>query len=307
MIGCCPNTLFACLRSFCINLMILKFAVIVAAVLLLLPAHADAKNIVKAGSDILVEEGQTVDNVAVIGGQITVSGLVENNVLAIAGSVVLTSKAVVRGKVIVLGGIVARGSGSTVFGDITEVNAATLSEAFQSAMRGELEGWSLILNVISICFFAIILMIALIMTLLVPRRLTMVTDAIGANRLKAFFLGILATLMIAPLFMLLAISIIGIFLIPLAFTALLLAVIVGFIASGAILGNWIISRSFRGHRKSLVKETLVGLCLLWLLGWIPLYIGMIIKVFAITIGLGGVLLSLSRKTVRPIENQAPSD
>jgi len=306
MIGCCPNTLFACQRSFCINLMILKFAVIVAAVLLLLPAHADAKNIVKAGSDILVEEGQTVDNVAVIGGQITVSGLVENNVLAIAGSVVLTSKAVVRGKVIVLGGIVARGSGSTVFGDITEVNAATLSEAFQSAMRGELEGWSLILNVISICFFAIILMIALIMTLLVPRRLTMVTDAIGANRLKAFFLGILATL-IAPLFMLLAISIIGIFLIPLAFTALLLAVIIGFIASGAILGNWIISRSFRGHRKSLVKETLVGLCLLWLLGWIPLYIGMIIKVFAITIGLGGVLLSLSRKTVRPIENRAPSD
>ena len=150
-------------------------------------------------------------------------------------------------------------------------------------------------------------MIALIMTLLVPRRLTMVTDAIGANRLKAFFLGILATLMIAPLFMLLAISIIGIFLIPLAFTALLLAVIIGFIASGAILGNWIISRSFRGHRKSLVKETLVGLCLLWLLGWIPLYIGMIIKVFAITIGLGGVLLSLSRKTVRPIENRAPSD
>ncbi len=56
-----------------------------------------------------------------------------------------------------------------------------------------------------------------------------------------------------------------------------------------------------------MKETLVGLCLLWLLGWIPLYIGMIIKVFAITIGLGGVLLSLSRKTVRPIENQAPSD
>ena len=101
MIGCCPNTLFACQRSFCINLMILKFAVIVAAVLLLLPAHADAKNIVKAGSDILVEEGQTVDNVAVIGGQITVSGLVENNVLAIAGSVVLTNKAVVRGKVIV--------------------------------------------------------------------------------------------------------------------------------------------------------------------------------------------------------------
>ncbi|MDD3249638.1 MAG: hypothetical protein PHF23_04630 [Smithellaceae bacterium] len=284
-----------------------KIAALAAIALVLLPSYADAENIVKAGSDILVEEGQTVDNVAVIGGQITVNGLVENNVLAIAGSVVLTNKAVVRGKVIVLGGVMVRGSGSTVFGDVTEVNASTMSEAFQSAMRGELEGWSLILNVVSICFFAIILMIALIMTLLVPRHLTLVTDAIAANRLRAFFLGILATLMIAPLFMLLAISIIGIFLIPLAFTALLLAVIIGFIASGAILGHWIISRIFRGHRKSLVKETLVGLSLLWLLGWIPLYIGMTIKVFAITIGLGGVLLSFSRKTVRPIENRAPSD
>ncbi|HRS83964.1 MAG TPA: hypothetical protein P5238_10815, partial [Smithellaceae bacterium] len=86
-----------------------------------------------------------------------------------------------------------------------------------------------------------------------------------------------------------------------------LAVIVGFIASGAILGNAMISRIFRGYRRSLTKETLVGLCLLWLLGWMPLYIGMLIKAFAITIGLGGVVLALTGKTVRPTENPAPSD
>jgi hypothetical protein len=248
-----------------------------------------------------------VNNAAVIGGQITVNGLVEKNVLAFAGSVVLTNKAVVRGQVIVVGGVVARGSGSMVFGDITEVNLSTLSEALQSAMRGELEGWSLILNIISLCFFAIILMIAMIMTLLLPRQLTLITGAIQANCFKSFFCGVLATLMTVPLFMLLAVSIIGIFLIPLAFTAMLLAVIVGFIASGAILGNLIISRVYRGYRKSLVKETLVGLCLLWLLGLLPLYIGMIIKAFAITIGLGGVALALTRKTVRPKENQAAFD
>ncbi len=285
-----------------------KSAVLVAIILsFFLASSADAKNIIGAGRDLVVEEGQTVNNVAVIGGQITVNGLVEQNVLAIAGSVVLTNKAVVRGQVIVVGGIVARGSGSMVFGDITEVNASTLSEAFQSAMRGELEGWSLILNIISLCFFAIILIIAMIMTLLLPRQLTLITGAIEAHCFKSFFWGVLATLMIVPLFMLLAVSIIGIFLIPLAFTAMLLAVIVGFIASGAILGNVIISRIFRGYRKSLVKETLVGLCLLWLLGWLPLYIGMLIKAFAITIGLGGVALTLTRKTVRPTENPAPSD
>lgn len=285
-----------------------KFTLLAAAVLaLLLATSAEAKNMIGAGRDLVVEEGQAVNNAAVIGGQITVNGLVEQNVLAIAGSVVLTNKAVVRGQVIVLGGIVARGSGSMVFGDITEVNASTLTEAFQSAMRGELEGWSLILNVISLCFFAIILIIALIMTLLLPRQMTLITRAMETNYFKSFFWGVLATLMTVPLFMLLAVSIIGIFLIPLAFTAMLLAVIVGFIASGAILGNAIISRIFRGYRKSLTKETLAGLCLLWLLGWLPLYIGMLIKAFAITIGLGGVVLTLTGKTVRLTENQAPSD
>jgi len=286
-----------------------RFAVLVAAaVLALFPTSpADAKNMIGAGRDLVVEEGQTVNNVAVLGGQITVSGLVEQNVLAVAGSVVLTNKAVVRGKVIVLGGIVAKGSGSMVFGDITEVNSSTLSQALQSAMRGELEGWSLILNVISLCFFAIILIIALIMTLLLPRPLTLITGTIENNGFKSFFWGVLATLATVPFFMLLAVSIIGIFLIPLVFTAMLLAVIVGFIASGAILGNAMISRIFRGYRKSLTKETLVGLCLLWLLGWMPLYIGMLIKAFAITIGLGGVVLALTGKTVRPTENPAPSD
>lgn len=273
-----------------------KLTVIVAiAFLLFLSLPVEAKNIFKAGSDVTVEAGQKVDNVVAIGGQITVNGLVEQNVLAIGGSVVLTNQAVVRGKVIVVGGVVARGSGSLVFGDITEINSSTLSASVASALRGDLEGWSLILKIVSLCFFAIILIVALIMTLLIPRSLAVIANAIQTNTLKSFLWGFLATLMIVPFFMLLAISIIGIFLMPLAFTALLLAAIIGFIAFSSLLGNFIITRIFHGYKKSLVKETLVGLSLLWLLGWIPFYIGMIIKVVAITFGLGGVLLTLNHR------------
>lgn len=273
-----------------------KLTVIVTlALVLFLSLPAEAKNIFQAGRAVTVEEGQKVDNVVAVGGQITVNGLVEQNVLAIAGSVVLTNKAVVRGKVIVLGGVVARGSGSLVFGDVTEINSSTLSSAFASALRGDLEGWSLILNVISLCFFAIILITALVMTLLIPRSLAVIANAIQTNKLKSFLWGFLATLMIVPFFMLLAISIIGIFLIPLAFTALLLAAIIGFIAFSSLIGNFIITKIFRGYKKSLVKETLVGLSLLWIAGWIPFYIGMLIKVLAITFGLGGVLLTFTRR------------
>ena len=273
-----------------------KFTAIMAiAFIFLLSPSVEAKNVFKAGSDIAVEEGQAVNNIVCIGGQVTVNGLVEQNVLAIAGSVVLTNKAVVRGNVVVVGGVVAKGSGSQIFGDITEINSSTLSDAITSAMRGELDGWSLILNIISLCFFAIILIIALIMTLLIPRSLAIIANAIQTNKIKSLLWGFLTTLMIVPFFMLLAISIIGIFLIPLAFTALLLAAIVGFIAFSSLLGNFIITKIFHGYKKSLVKETLVGLSLLWILGWIPFYIGMLIKVLAITFGLGGVWLTLTRR------------
>jgi hypothetical protein len=269
-------------------------AIITVAFILFLSLPVEAKNIFKLGHDIAIAEGQEVDNVVALGGQVTVNGLVEKNVLAVAGSVILTRKAVVRGNVIVVGGVVARGKGSLVFGDITEINSSTLSSSIASALRGESEGWALILNIISLCFFAIILIMALIMTLLIPRSLAVVAHLIQTNRLKSFLWGFLATLLIVPFFMLLVISIIGIFLIPVAFTALLLAAIVGFIAAGSILGNLVITRIFRGYKKSLVKETLAGVSLLWLIGWIP-YVGWLAKVVAITFGLGGVLLSFSRR------------
>lgn len=279
-------------------------AVIVFVLMLLPPSPVDAKTVLRAGQNITIGQGQQVDNVVAIGGQITVSGLVEKNVLAVGGSVVLTNDAVVRGNVIVMGGVVARGSGALVFGDITEINADTLAEAFNSAMRGELSGWSLILDVISLCFFAIILIIALFMTLLIPRALTAVADAIEEHKVKSFFWGVLTTLLMAPFFMLLAISIVGIFLIPVAFAALLLAAIIGFIAFGSLVGKFIIAKLFRNARKSLAKETMVGLSLLWLLGFTPLYIGIVIKIMAITYGLGGLVMALSRRRIHHQQNPA---
>lgn len=286
----------------------IQLAAVIAFVLMLLPpSPADAKNILGAGRDITVEQEQQVDNVVALGGQITVRGLVEKNVLAIGGSVVLTNDAVVRGNVIVMGGVVARGSGAHVYGDITEINSNTLAEAFHSVVRGEMSGWSLILDVISLCFFAIILMIALFMTLLIPRPLTVIAEAIEEHKLKSFFWGVLTTLLMAPFFMLLAISLVGIFLIPAAFAALLLAAIIGFIAFGSLVGKFIIARLFRNTRKSLVKETMVGLSLLWLLGWAPFYIGIVIKIMAITLGLGGLVMALSRRRIHHQQNPAAKE
>jgi hypothetical protein len=135
-------------------------------------------------------------------------------------------------------------------------------------------------------------MLALLMAALFPRPLNAIANSIHGNKAKSFFWGFLATLMITPFFMLLLFSFIGIPLIPLAFAALLLAFIFGFIGVSSLLGNFVLTKIFHRREKSLIQETLLGLVLLWFIGWIPFYIGTIIKTIAITIGFGGVFLAL---------------
>jgi hypothetical protein len=155
-----------------------------------------------------------------------------------------------------------------------------------------MDAWSWLVDIIYFCFFAMILMLALLMAILFPRLLNAIVNSIQGNKTKSFFWGALATLMITPAFMLLVFSFIGIPLIPLAFAAVLLAFMFGFIGVSALLGNFVLAKIFHRQKKSLVGETLLGLILWWFIGWIPFYMGMIIKTVAITIGFGGVFLAL---------------
>jgi hypothetical protein len=135
-------------------------------------------------------------------------------------------------------------------------------------------------------------MLALLPAFLFPRPLNAVILSIEENKAKSFFWGVLGTLLIAPLFMLLMFSFIGIPLIPFVFSIILLAFIFGFIAVSALLGKFILTNFFLHHKRSLIRETMLGLILWWIIGWLPFYIGMIIKAAVVTIGFGGVLLAI---------------
>ena len=278
-----------------------KFIFFIAIVLIIFPAAAvkaeNVFNVFKVGTDVTIEEGMKVNNVIVIGGQITVTGLVENNVVALGGSVVLTSNALVRGNVVCIGGVIARGSGAQVFGKVKEINSSNISAIINSFFRGEPEGWSALFNIISLYFQGLIFILALLAAFILPRPLTAIKQSIQESKIKSFFWGLFATLMITPFFILLVISVAGIYLIPVAFTALLMAFILGYIAAAALLGNIVLTKIAHSYKKPLVVETILGLILLLLIGWIP-YIGWLIKVFAITSGLGGVLLVLFNRRHR---------
>jgi len=251
--------------------------------------RAESPSIVKIGSDLTIEEGTKVHNVLVIGGQITVEGTVENHVIVIGGSVVLAKAAVVGGNVFCLGGIIVKGRGAEVRGSVTEINSNDISQAVTNALSEEWEGWSWIFAIISMSIFLGLLIISVVTVLLIPKPVRLISAAIKETPFKVTVWGLGGLVLIVPLAVLLAISVVGIVLIPLEMTIVLCSVLIGFISVSQLVGRKLFA-VLKRNDQSMMRETIWGLVILWLIGWIP-YVGWMVKVCAIVLGMGAVLLT----------------
>lgn len=271
------NRVFACFLFF---LMLLGFST---------DAGAEPNSLVKINSDVVVEENMKVRNVVVFGGQITVNGTVEQHAVAIGGTVVLGTTAVVRGDVVALGGIVVEGRGSSVSGTITEINSSNISAAISDILSDDWEGWSWLFAIFSIVIFVGMLILALLLVTLIPKPIQVIAAAIRTNTLKVTLAGFLCLLLIVPLAVLLTISVVGIVLIPLEIILVVCGALLGFIAVSQLVGRGVLLRIKKSEGR-IVLQTFWGLVILWLVGWIP-YVGWMIKVLAIILGMGGVIMT----------------
>ncbi|MDD5170784.1 MAG: hypothetical protein PHN75_18350, partial [Syntrophales bacterium] len=100
--------------------------------------------------------------------------------------------------------------------------------------------------------------------------------------------GILGLIVVVPLAILLTISVIGIVLIPLEIILVVCASLLGLIAVSRLIGEKAYLLFFRRSDQHMIRQTFWGLVIIWLIGWIPV-IGWMIKVIAITVGLGAVI------------------
>jgi hypothetical protein len=252
-------------------------------------AHAETTSIVKINSDVVIEEDTKVRNVIVIGGQITVNGTVEQDIVAIGGSAVLTRTAIVGGDVVVLGGIIAMGKGADVRGTLTEINSSNVSDAISNLLSDDWEGWSWLFALFSVVVFLTTLVIAMLIVVLIPKPIMTISEDIVLHTYRATIAGFIGLMMIAPVAVLLTLSVIGIVLIPLQIVVVVCAAVFGFVAVAQILGKRVLVLAKKPN-QSLVRQTFWGLLVLWIIGWIP-YIGWMIKVLAIVLGMGGVMIT----------------
>ncbi len=148
-------------------------------------------------------------------------------------------------------------------GSLTEINSSNLYETLTAALSTEWEGWSWVFAVISLAIFLVILVLALLIAALLPKPVRIISEAIRENTFKVILCGILGLVLIAPLALLLTVSVVGIALIPLEVIIVVCSVLLGFIAVGQLIGGKVL-RLFKRPNRGMVRETFWGLIVLWL-------------------------------------------
>ena len=264
---------------------VLFIAVILALSFTARPAAAAGKDIVKMNGDIFIPNNVVAGDVVAIGGNIVVSGKVENNVVAVGGSIILKAGSSVKGQVVAVGGGVMKEPTAEVGGRVTEVYMPRFIPSFPAFLNG---GWMMLWATLSALALLGFLGLAVLLVALVPENMGTAVNALERSFVPMLLWGLLWMILVMPIAVLLAVSLVGIILIPLEILIAALGLILGYIASAIFIGKNILL-SFKKVPPPFV-DAILGILVLFAVGFVPV-IGIAVKAIFLTAGLGAVLTS----------------
>lgn len=258
---------------------------------------ASDRSIIKIGSDVHVEKDMRVEDAVAVGGSVYVDGIVDGDAVAVGGTIHLGEEAIIHGDAVTIGGDIDQAEGSMIYGDIVDVGAFNFENIFEGKhFFGGYRGIPKFFTIISLIgLFALVLLLSV----LIPTELSTVASNIKNEPIIMFLWGMLGVILIVPLAVMLAISIIGIALIPLEVLAVFLASLIGYIAVAIIIGKKLL-RALNNNNPSVVLSAILGVLILWLIGLIPFF-GSIVKAIALIIGFGAVIMAVARRNKKTEE------
>ncbi|OIO39878.1 MAG: hypothetical protein AUJ75_00725 [Candidatus Omnitrophica bacterium CG1_02_49_10] len=266
---------------------ILKASIIAFAAVALLasPAFCKANDIFKVNSDVTVESGMTANDVVVIGGNVTVSGKVERGIFVVGGNVYLKEYSEVKGEIVTVGGEVVKDPSAVMRGGLTQIRIPSFMPTFETFFKG---GWIAIWATLSVLALLGFLGITILLLALLPKHISNIITVLDESFFNMLAWGLVWILLIAPIAIMLAISIVGILLIPLEIMMFVIAMIIGYIAVAAFIGKNILKSSKRA--RNLFVEAIIGVLILFLISFLPV-IGAIVKSLLVIAGFGAVIMT----------------
>lgn len=146
-------------------------------------------------------------------------------------------------------------------------------------------------KIISI-FSAIV--VGLLLVFILPKVTSRILKELETEQKKMLWRGLIIMLIVPPLALLLAFTIIGLPLAVIAMAWWLIAMYVARIFTALLLGRLVFQKIFKQEKPSLLWSLVVGVAVLWLLVAIP-FVGWVICLLAIWLGLGGVFSFMSKQ------------
>jgi hypothetical protein len=289
---------------------------------------------VHIGGNVFVGENERVGKAVAVFGRAEVNGIVDHEVVAIGGDVVLGPKAMVRGDVFSVGGTVRTAQGAYVGGNTGQLQMSPHDFKLMLPDDGEMTvafkpDWPRIARIAFVTDLMRNLFWFVVCALLIavsPRAVGRARERAGASPISAFAVGLLAELLILPvvafLAVVLSISVVGIpllALLPVLLLMFAMAMAVGFTGVASGLGSRLVGRA------TPVGALVFGLALIWgvgaighwmwavnrgTFGWgiVLMAIGFFIEYVACTLGVGAALMSWSanrRRRQAPAPTAAP--
>ena len=326
---------------------VLKLPLLAIAVALSVPAAPAAQDIdvtisrmhwsnpaLRVGQDYTLKAGEVAREVAVIAGDATIAGRVDRDVVVALGKVQIESTAVIEGSLVVLGGTAVLAEGAQVREDLfvlggfegvpgfnpgghhVVIGTAGLGARFRSIVPwltyGLLWGrpivpWLPWVWTIAGVFFLVNLLLNLVFD--TPIRAAAVT--LRATPLSAFMTGLLVMLLAGPICVLLAVSVIGIAVVPFVLAALLIALVLGKIGFARWIGMTVVRQHEPENRAQSMRSFLIGSAIMCIAYMVPV-LGFVTWTLAGVFGLGSATLAFfsayrreNPKPPRKVKTPAP--
>lgn len=250
------------------------------------------RELVRFGEPLRVEAGEVVDQAVAVGGPLTIAGTVLEDAVCVGGPVTLEPTAVVEGDVVSVGGSVDVQPGATIHGDRVGIGGpmgGIVGRIVSGGAANDVPIWLFaILGVVSaLVRAAVILLIGLLVISFLPERCERVRDHLVRRPGRSALAGLIMALAVVPLCILLAVTVIGIPLIPIAGLFLFLLMVLGGTAFASWLGDKL--PIFRG-RKSQFGALALGTAVVFLVSLIPVVGGIAVAAVSF-VSAGAALLS----------------
>lgn len=282
-------------RYYSTGIVLLVCVLLVVGVLSAVEAQSDngvsvenSNDVVRIMGDIHIPEDQTIEgDVVSILGNIKVEGPVQGDVVAILGDIDLNNE--VQGDVVTILGQLTKGDLARIQGKTSQVSIGSMN--FNGIFPGlSLSGLSNLRFAFSRSFSLVQLLIlfglALLVFSLMPEKQKSMAQGIEQSLGRRLLIGLVGVMVLPIIMFILAISILGIPLIPFIFLGFILINFIGYVAVVFYTGQRI---SAVGQNEiNIYLKIFLGVLILWVLNSLP-FLGWIFHMLIMFLALGTVI------------------